>query len=97
MTKSNTIASMLVDSPDSPHKLLPRLKFDPPCYAWTRNDPRGSEYGIWHVIPQHGYNGVFVTAAYHSTDPRDGGFRVPCFTLKFEKPADFERWVAHTF
>lgn len=75
-----------------PAALLKKLNFAPPCHTWTRRDPRGSDYGIWHVSPAYGHNGVFMTATYRPADPA-----LPVFAINFETPTDFERWVAHAF
>lgn len=74
------------------HDLLKKLNFTPPCPTWTRRDPRGTDYGIWHMSPTYGHNGTFISATFKPTDPA-----MPVFTINFETPADFERWTKHTF
>lgn len=75
-----------------PTALLKKLNFAPPCYGWTRPDPRGSDYGSWHAVPKHGHEGVYIAATFYPASPASS-----LFTLHFATPADFERWVAHAF
>jgi hypothetical protein len=76
---------------DDPTTLLKKLDFNPPCLTWTRPDPRGKEYGIWHARPAYGHNGVYMTAMYRPTETA-----LPMFAINFDTPTDFERWAKHT-
>lgn len=77
--------------PNDAYDLLKKLNFIPPCHQWTRHDPRGKEYGVWHAGSAYGLNGIFMTATFRPTDPT-----LPVFSIHFETSIDFERWAKHT-
>ena len=67
---------------------LHRLNFAPPCYEWSRPDPRGANYGTWFVRQMPNQN---IHVRFAPADPQNAAF-----SMQFETLPNFERWVKQT-
>lgn len=65
--------------------------FSPPKTVWTKNDPRGAEYGRYEVFVDDCHcGGPKVTVAYHSLTSIP-----PVYVMYFDSFAHFGVWAKH--